>query len=228
MFKVSAIIPAAGSGTRFGEEKQFKVLNGKPLWSYTLQPFVKSKFIDEIILVLPEEFILNVKSSYDYSLFSKKKDLKLVSGGSRRKDSVLNGLLSTKETNEIVCIHDVARPLIKQSLIEKSINGCKNYDGCILALPSTDSVKVVNEYVVQETIDRNKVWLAQTPQVFWKNKLLKAYNQNSSVLEITDESTIMEMAGFSVKVIDGNINNFKITNKLDWKIFKIIIEKQNL
>ena len=227
MFKVSAIIPAAGSGTRFGEEKQFKVLNGRPLWSYTLEPFIKSKLIDELILVLPKKAILNIKSSQAYSLFSNKKDLKLVSGGLSRKDSVLNGLLSTKEANELVCIHDVARPLIKQSLIEKSINGCKNYDGCILALPSTDTVKVVNEHVVQETIDRNKVWLTQTPQVFWKNQLLKAYNQNST-LEITDESTLMEMAGFSVKVIDGNINNFKITNKLDWKIFKIIIEKQNL
>ena len=226
MFKVSAIIPAAGSGTRFGEEKQFKVLNGRPLWSYTLEPFIKSKLIDELILVLPKEAILNIKSSQAYSLFLKKKDIKLVSGGLSRKDSVLNGLLSTKETNELVCIHDVARPLIKQSLIEKSINGCKNYDGCILALPSTDTVKVVKEHVVQETIDRDKVWLTQTPQVFWKNQLLKAYNQNST-LDITDESTLMEMAGFSVKVIDGDINNFKITNNLDWEVFKIIEGEHN-
>ena len=226
MFKVSAIIPAAGSGTRFGEEKQFKVLNGRPLWTYTLEPFIKSKLIDELILILPEKFILNIKSSQAYSLFSKKKDLKLVSGGLSRKDSVLNGLLSTKETNELVCIHDVARPLIKQSLIEKSINGCKNYDGCILALPSTDTIKVVNEYVVQETIDRDKVWLTQTPQVFWKNQLLKAYNQNST-LDITDESTLMEAAGFSVKVIDGDINNFKITNNFDWEIFKLVDGEHN-
>lgn len=226
MFKVSAIIPAAGSGIRFGEEKQFKVLNGKPLWSYTLGPFIKSKLIDELILVLPEEFILNVKSSHAYSLFSKKKDIKLVPGGLKRKDSVLNGLLSTKNNNELVCIHDVARPLIKQSLIEKSINGCKNHDGCILALPSTDTVKVVKEHVVQETIDRDKVWLTQTPQVFWKNQLLKAYNQNST-LDITDESTLMEMAGFSVKIIDGDINNFKITNNFDWEIFKLIDRKHN-
>lgn len=227
MFKVSAVIPAAGSGTRFGGEKQFEVLNGKPLWSYTLEPFIKSKLIDELILVLPEEAILNIKSSKDYSLFSKKKDLKLVSGGLKRKDSVLNGLLSTKEANELVCIHDVARPLIKQSLIERSINECKNYDGCILALPSTDTVKFVNKHVVQKTINRNKVWLTQTPQVFWKNQLLKAYNKNSA-LDITDESTLMEIAGFSVKVINGDINNFKITNNLDWEIFKIIIGKHNL
>ena len=226
MFKVSAIIPAAGSGTRFGEEKQFKVLNGRPLWAYTLEPFIKSKLIDEVILVLPEESILNIKSSHAFSLLSKKKDLKLISGGLKRRDSVFNGLLSTKETNELICIHDVARPLIKQSLIEKSINGCKNHDGCILALPSTDTVKVVNEYVVQETIDRNKVWLTQTPQVFWKNQLLKAYNQNST-LDITDESTLMEAAGFSVKVIDGDINNFKITNNFDWEIFKLVDGEHN-
>ena len=120
MFKVSAIIPAAGSGSRFGEEKQFKVLNGDPLWVHTLKPFVNSSLINELIFVLPENSIKDIQDSKDYKSFSKKKEIKLISGGRKRKDSVLNGLQLTKKTNEFVCIHDVARPLIKEFLMWKT------------------------------------------------------------------------------------------------------------
>tara|TARA_B100001250_G_scaffold72159_1_gene58587 strand:+ start:67 stop:750 length:684 start_codon:yes stop_codon:yes gene_type:complete len=225
--KVSAIIPAAGSGSRFGEEKQFKVLKGKPLWFYTLKPFIDSDLINELIFVLPEKSINNIQSSNKYKLISKKKEIKLVPGGSKRKDSVLNGLLSTKKTNDFVCIHDVVRPLIKESLIDKAINGIIGFDGCILALPSTDTVKIVDEKIVHNTVDRNSVWMAQTPQVFRKDKLLKAYKEHGLV-EVTDESTLMEMMGFSIKVINGDINNIKITSKIDLEIAKIIMENQNI
>ena len=227
MNKVSAIILAAGSGSSFGEEKQFKVLKGEPLWLYTLKPFISSILINELIFVLPEKSIKNIRSSNKYKLISKKKEIKLVPGGAKRKDSVLNGLLSTKKANDFVCIHDVARPLIKESLIDKTINGSMGFDGCILALPSTDTVKIVNEKVVYSTVDRNSVWMAQTPQVFRKDKLLKAYKEHSSV-EVTDESTLMEMMGFSIKVINGDINNIKITSKMDLEIAKIIMENQNI
>ena len=228
MNKVSAIIPAAGTGSRFGEEKQFKVLKGNPLWTYTLKPFISSNLINELIFVLPEKSINNIRSSNNYKLISKKKDIKLVPGGAKRKDSVLNGLLSTKKTNDFVCIHDGARPLIKESLIDKAINGSMGFDGCILALPSTDTVKIVDdETIVHNTVDRNSVWMAQTPQVFRKDKLLKAYKEHSLV-EVTDESALMELMGFSIKVINGDINNIKITSKLDLEIAKIIMENQNI
>jgi len=226
LFKVSAIIPAAGAGSRFGEEKQFKVLKGNPLWTYTLKPFISSSLINELIFVIPEKSIRIIESSYAYKLISKKKEIKLVPGGAKRKDSVLNGLLSTKKTNDLVCIHDVARPLIKESLIDKTIAGCKDFDGCILALPSTDTVKVIDGNIVRSTIDRNSVWMAQTPQVYWKDKLLKAYRKYSSV-KVTDESTLMELMGFSIKVINGDVNNIKVTSKIDLEVAKIIMENQN-
>ncbi len=225
MSKVSAVIPAAGSGSRFGEEKQFKLIRGKPLWVYTLKPFIDSSLIDELIFVLPEKSISIIESSKAYELFSRKKEIKLVPGGAKRKDSVLNGLLLTKKTNSLICIHDVARPLIKQSLIDKTINGIKNFDGCILGLPSTDTVKIVDENTVHSTIDRNIVWMVQTPQVFLRDKLLKAYKEHNSV-EATDESTLMELMGFSIKVINGDINNIKITSKIDMEIAKIIMKKK--
>tara|TARA_Y100000741_G_scaffold239607_1_gene183438 strand:+ start:395 stop:1078 length:684 start_codon:yes stop_codon:yes gene_type:complete len=226
LIKVSAIIPAAGSGSRFGEEKQFKVLKGRPLWAHTLKPFINSNLINELIVVFPENSIHKIQSSEAYKLISKKKEIKLVSGGTKRKDSVLNGLLLTKKTNELVCIHDVARPLIKESLIDKAINKSAGFDGCILAMPITDTVKILKGDIVHNTINRSTVWMAQTPQVFRKDKLLKAYRENSSI-EITDESTLMELMGFSIKVINGDMNNIKITNKVDWEIAKIIMENQN-
>ena len=227
MIKVSAIIPAAGSGSRFGEEKQFKVLKGHPLWVHTLKPFINSNLINELIVVFPEKSIHNIQSSDAYKLISKKKEIKLAPGGTKRKDSVLNGLLLTKKTNELVCIHDVARPLIKESLIDKAINESMGFDGCILAMPSTDTVKIIDRDIVHNTINRNSVWMAQTPQVFRKDKLLKAYKEHGLV-EVTDESTLMEMMGFSIKVINGDMNNIKITSKVDLEIAKIIMGNQNI
>ena len=176
---------------------------------------------------MPKESIRNIQSSKAYKLISKKKEIKLVPGGAKRKDSVLSGLLSTKRTNDLVCIHDAARPLIKESLIDKTINGCKDFDGCILALPSTDTIKIVERNIVHSTIDRNSVWLAQTPQAFWKDKLLKAYRKHGTV-EVTDDSTLMELMGFSIKVINGDMNNIKITSKVDLEIAKIIMRNQNI
>jgi len=226
LFKVSAIIPAAGSGSRFGEEKQFKVLNGEPLWAHTLKPFIESSLVNELIFVLPEESIGRIQSSKVYKLISKKKEIKLIPGGNKRKDSVLNGLLSTKKKNNLVCIHDVARPLIKKCLIDKTINECKDFDGCILALQGTDTFKLVKGNTVHSTIDRNIVWMAQTPQTFWKDKLLKAYKKYSDV-EATDESSLMELMGYSIKVISGDIKNLKITSKADWELIKTIMENHN-
>ena len=221
MVKVSAIIPAAGSGSRFGEEKQFKILSGRPLWAYTLDPFIKSSLINEILFIVPETYINTVQSSESFIIASKKKEIKVIPGGPKRTDSVLNGLYSTKKTNDLVCIHDAARPFIRQSFITETVNSCKDFDGAVLAIPSVDTVKVVKDEIINKTIDRNIIWMAQTPQTFHRNKLLDAYKNNINV-HVTDESTLMELSGYSVKIIYGDAENFKITNKLDWELAKII------
>ena len=126
-----------------------------------------------------------------------------------------------KKTNGIVCIHDVARPFVKTSLIEKTIQYCENYDGSILAIPSTDTVKYVSDKIISKTLNRSEVWMAQTPQTFHKRKLLKAYKNNIKV-KVTDEATLMELSGYSIKIINGEDINFKITKKIDWETAKII------
>ena len=225
MVKVSAIIPAAGSGSRFGEEKQFKILSGRPLWAYTLDPFIKSSLINEILFIVPETYINTVQSSESFIIASKKKEIKVIPGGPKRTDSVLNGLYSTKKTNGLVCIHDAVRPFIRESFITETVNSCKDFDGAVLAIPSGDTVKVVKDEIINKTIDRTIIWMAQTPQTFHRDKLLDAFKNNINV-HVTDESVLKELSGYSIKIINGDAENFKITNKLDWELAKIIVGRK--
>ena len=227
MFRVSAIIPSAGTGSRFGEKKQFKNLDGEPLWVHTLRPFILSSLIDEIVFVVEEGLVSIIKKSDHFKGLVKKKEIKVTKGGARRMDSVLNGIQVSKKMNDVVCIHDVARPFIKQSLISKTIKACKVYDGATLAIPCVDTIKIVENDIIKKTLDRSQVWMAQTPQTFYKDRLMKAYNDNIDA-QVTDESTLMELSGFSIKIINGDDKNFKITKKIDWELAKIIASENKL
>ena len=213
--KVSAIIPAAGSGERFGEEKQFKLFSGRPLIFHTLKLFLQSDYIDEIIVAVPSA---NVDSTHrDVLSMSAGKPVKVVAGGTRRQDSVKNGIDVSDSDSTLVCVHDAARPFVTEDLIQRSISACEFADGAVVGIPSKDTVKFSENGLVKETLDREKIWLAQTPQCFHKNKLLQAlYYAETENLTGTDESALMEAMGFSIKLVEGDSNNFKITTKDDW------------
>ena len=223
--KVSAIIPAAGSGERFGEEKQFKLLSGRPLIFHTLKLFLQSDYIDEIIVAVPSA---NVDSTHrDVLSMSAGKPVKVVAGGTRRQDSVKNGIDVSDSDSTLVCIHDAARPFVTEDLIQRSISACEFADGAVVGIPSKDTVKFSENGLVKETLDREKIWLAQTPQCFHKNKLLQAlYYAETENLTGTDESALMEAMGFSIKLVEGNSNNFKITTKDDWIRAEIVAVRQ--
>ncbi len=223
--KVSAIIPAAGSGERFGEEKQFKLLSGRPLFFHTLKLFLQSDYIDEIIVAVPSA---NVDSTHrDVLSMSAGKPVKVVAGGTRRQDSVKNGIDVSDSHSTLVCIHDAARPFVTEDLIQRSISACEFADGAVVGIPSKDTVKISENGFVKETLDREKIWLAQTPQCFHKNKLLQAlYYAETENLTGTDESALMEAMGFSIKLVDGDSNNFKITTKDDWIRAEIVAVRQ--
>ena len=213
--KVSAIIPAAGSGQRFGEAKQYKKLGGRPVLFHALTPFMKCSKIDEVVIVVSDREIEHIK--HQILSLSITKPIQVVAGGEKRQDSVKNGVLASDSNSDLVCIHDAARPFITQELIEKSIVSCKSADGAVIAIPSVDTIKYSENNIIMKTIDRNKVWLAQTPQVFWKEKLLKAYDAIDESTSITDESTLMEKMGYRICLVPGDIENNKITTVKDWK-----------
>jgi len=223
--KVSAIIPAAGSGERFGEEKQFKLFSGRPLIFHTLKLFFQSDYIDEIIVAVPSA---NVDSTHrDVLSMSAGKPVKVVAGGTRRQDSVKNGIDVSDSHSTLVCIHDAARPFVTEDLIQRSVSACEFADGAVVGIPSKDTVKFSENGLVKETLDREKIWLVQTPQCFHKNKLLQAlYYAETENLTGTDESALMEAMGFSIKLVDGDSNNFKITTKDDWIRAEIVAVRQ--
>ena len=221
MNKVSAIILAAGSGSRFGEKKQFKKLNGIPIWAYSVGTFSKSNYFKEFILVVSKESLNELKASEEFYHFCKTINIKLVCGGDSRQDSVYNGLQAVDQNNNIICIHDAARPFVKQKYIRDVIGACLDFDGSILAIPATDTIKKVQDGIVEKTIDRDSLWMAQTPQAFQKDKLLHAIELVSNI-KITDESMLMELAGYKIKIISGDSTNLKITRKIDWELAKII------
>ena len=207
---------AAGSGSRFGEKKQFKLLKGIALYLYSLDKFLLCNDINEVILVVPESRLANVKK--EITNIKKTKKVLVVSGGYRRQDSVKNGLLSVSKKSQLVCIHDGARPFVSEDLIKRSIIACSKNDGAIVANQNFDTLKTCEKGYVKKTIDRNNVWMAQTPQVFWKNKLLRAIAiSEEKNIEVTDESSMMESLGYKVSVVRGNYNNFKITSREDWE-----------
>ena len=216
----TAVITAGGSGQRFGELKQFKKLNGQPLYEYSLKTFIDVSLFGEIILVVPVE---NQKTIEQQVKKKYRSLVKVIVGGMNRQDSVKNGVMNSSLKTDLVVIHDAARPFITKKLIKDCILACSNSDGAIIALQPFDTIKYSKSNVVEKTIDREKVWMAQTPQAFIKEKILQAYNNKLNELIMTDESSMMEGMGYKIKIVRGSENNFKITTDNDWKRAEMVL-----
>ena len=224
--KITAIIAAAGFGERFGEKKQLKLLNGRPLLFHTIQPFIKSELISEILVVVPKDDVIQVDREFKSTLTSKK--IEVISGGKTRQESVNNGLKISDKESELICVHDGVRPFVTLSLIEKVIKASMEHDGAILAAPSSDTIKKIMGNQILETLPRETIWRAQTPQVFSKAALEEAIQiAIDENLEGTDESSILEKIGYQIGFIEGSPLNIKITTKEDWTFAKAIYKELN-
>jgi len=223
--KIGAVIVAAGSGLRFGEKKQFKLLGEKPLYLYSLQQFIGCSLIDDIVLVVPTE--LQDTISTEVSMLKHK--IKVVIGGKLRQDSVSVGIDRLSPECKIVCVHDAARPFISHDLIRKVIDSCNTNDGAVAAMPAHDTVKEINtnNNRINRTIPRENIWLAQTPQAFSLSQLKKAllYAKQNKIA-VTDEAALMEKLNYNIVVVEGNSDNFKITTQGDWKLAELMLEKK--
>jgi len=216
--KVKVIIPASGSGERFGSKipKQFLKIEGKEIIAHTLEKFNSIKLTDEIIISTKLEYF--VKISAILKKYNLRKVKKIVEGGMRRQDSVYNALINLEcEKDDLILIHDAVRPFISKKKITELIKAAEKEDSVIPGMPVPETVKRVDaENIVTETIDRKNVWTIQTPQVFrydiLRKSFEKAYYENFTG---TDESAIVENAGYKVKVIEGEKANVKITYRED-------------
>ena len=213
--KITAVIPAAGSGERFGGKKQLKRMGNRPLLFHTLQAFVRLVLINEIVVVVQKEDVRQIERELKSIISSKQ--IKVVAGGTTRQISVHNGLTVAHESSELICVHDAVRPFVTEALIEKAVNACSEHDGVIVAQPSTDTIKKVMDDQILETLPREIIWRAQTPQVFSKSALREALElAEAENIQGTDEASLLERIGYQVGYVEGSSLNMKITTEEDW------------
>jgi 2-C-methyl-D-erythritol 4-phosphate cytidylyltransferase len=213
-----AIILAAGVGKRMGAatNKQFLLLDNKPIIVHTLQVFEDCRAIDGVYLVVNQKDLPAVQEEI-LETYRFNKVMKLVIGGRLRQDSVRNGLEAIEHPCDIVVIHDGARPFITPSFIEKGIFLMEMFDAIIPAIPVKDTIKVVSkEGFVVKTLERDSLWHVQTPQTFKYDVISNAYkNGITKKLYGYDDATFLEYSGKKVKVIEGSSYNIKITTPED-------------
>jgi 2-C-methyl-D-erythritol 4-phosphate cytidylyltransferase len=220
---VSAVIVAAGSSQRMdGMDKVFATLGKKPVLARVLGTFQECSLVDSIVVVLSEEYIEKGKQLVEEQGFSKVTDI--CPGGERRQDSVAAGLARIEKADWVV-IHDGARPLVTEELIEQGLEAAQETGSAIAAIPVTDTIKMVgDDQVIQGTPPRHNLWAAQTPQVFRFDIIRKAYGQLR--YEVTDDARAVEQAGFQVKIYMGSYNNIKITTPDDLALAEIMLRKR--
>lgn len=219
---LATIIVAGGSGKRFGSKKpkQFLLLNKKPMFLWSVIAFKKIKQCKQIILVVPE---YKLKSMQKYK---KLYDIDIVCGGKERYNSVINGINALNKNIDIVAIHDGARPLITTKIIKTVIEKASKYGCAIAASKAKDTIKFSQSgKFITKSIDRSKVWQAQTPQIFKTNLLKKVYS-NKIQTNITDDSQLLELLGKKVYLVESKNENFKITHKEDFKLAEFILKQR--
>lgn len=211
---VSAIIAAAGSGSRVGSAKPKQMLDigGGSMLQHSVTAFLAHPKVSQVILVLPAG--MKALSMMDIDP-PRLQALRVVAGGARRQDSVANAFDAVDASSDVVLVHDAARPFVTADLIDRTIDAAMTHGAAIAALQSRDTVKRVAGGVIRETIPREEVYLAQTPQGFRRDVLAAAVAVGRSGVEATDEAALAERAGYSVHVVDGDAGNVKITTAGD-------------
>lgn len=236
--KFWAVIPAAGIGSRFGSQtpKQYLKLLDKTILEHTIEKFLQCDWIEGVVVAIRDDDPFWSK----LSVATHSRVINVIGGG-ERADSVLNGLShlsSIAAEHDWVLVHDAARPCITKQQLNAMKSALENEAvGGIMAQPASDTIKVSEApnsvsqtelSSVQSTIDRNHVWLAQTPQMFrlstLKNALEVAFNNNQLV---TDEASAIELSGLAVKLFPGSRNNIKITVRDDLPLAEAIIKNSS-
>ena len=224
----TAIVLAAGQGKRMGTKvhKQYLLLAGKPVLYYSLKAFQESAIVDEIILVTgagEEEYCRGkIVEPFDFTKVSR-----IISGGTERYHSVWNALQEI-ESGGYVFIHDGARPFVEEEIITRAYTSVLKNKACVVGMPVKDTIKLAdeNEYV-EDTPERSRLWMVQTPQVFETELVKGAYKMlmRESYIQVTDDAMVVEtMLNHPVKLVRGSYENIKITTPEDLKIGEIFAE----
>jgi len=229
MKMISAVIVAAGKGTRMNGDlpKQYLLLERLPILSHTLMIFESCDLIHEIIMVIPAQDMAYCRDNILAKVNIKKK-IQLVCGGEKRQESVYNGILATGHSSDIVVIHDGVRPFIGSEHLNAVIEGAEQFGACILGIPAYDTLKEIDHSeTIVKTVPRDRIWLAQTPQAFQYDLIKKAHAKaRLEEYQSTDDASLVEWLGGSVKIICGSRENIKITNQEDLEIARALMKSR--
>lgn len=217
--KAAAVIVAGGSGKRFASAlpKQFLSLGGKPVFMWSVETFSALKAFRQIIVVVPSDRLKTLSAKY--------KNITFAAGGKERFDSVKAGLALIDKETDLVAVHDAARPLIDKNDILAVLKKAKETGAAIAAEKTKDTVKTVKNGKVTGTLDRSLLWNVQTPQIFKKTLLDKAYSKKIPA-KTTDDSQLIEKMNVKVYVVETSLPNFKITGARDFVYAKEELKKR--
>jgi 2-C-methyl-D-erythritol 4-phosphate cytidylyltransferase len=224
--RIIAIIPAGGEGKRFDESlpKQYHQINGKEILIYTLEIFQSCSLIDDIIVSAQKNyfnFIKELAEKYNITKLNK-----IVKGGKERQDSVYNALAEAEASDDdLIAVHDAARPLLSDKLLSKSLISAKKSDSILVAIKARDTLVRAHKFI-DSYVDRNNIYYVQTPQIYRYKILMEAMKlaKKKNFLG-TDESMLVTRAGYKVKILEGSPLNIKITQLNDLEILKRILIK---
>lgn len=212
----SAVIVAGGSGSRMGRPKQMLPLGGKPVLVRTVEAFLQTPEIKEIVVVTPSENRAELQKRFPGIVFA--------DPGKTRLLSVKNGFLKTSAASQLVAVHDGARPLVEPAHISACLQAARQYGAAVLAVPVKDTVKVCEGGFVQNTLDRAVLWAAQTPQCYRRPVLAEALEKFGQEEGATDESQLVEKLGIKVRVVPSSYKNNKITTPEDLIFAEALLE----
>ena len=220
--KKYVVIVAGGSGSRMQHAvpKQFLLLKGKPVLYYTIHAFMEAYDDLQVILVLPEDHIARGQEIID--AFFDYKRIQITVGGRSRFHSVQQGLKLVQE-DSIVFVHDAVRCLVSKALIHRCHDAVLEFGSAVPVTACKDSVRLLTEDG-NDALDRDLVKLVQTPQTFYSKMLLPAFNIDYKD-KFTDEATVVEAFGLTVKLVEGDENNIKITKPVDMLIAEKILDE---
>ena len=220
--RCGAVIVAGGSASRMGGiDKVMAELGGEPLIRHSLRAFQECDAVSEIVVVTREDLIVKITNlCKDFP-----KVTAVVAGGKTRQESVHNGLNTLSSKVKLAAVHDGARPLITWQVIDRVVRAANTYGAAAPAVPVKDTVKVVQGGMVKETPDRKTLQAVQTPQVFDFDLLRAAHKKVAEDgVEVTDDCAAVERMGMSVKIVEGDERNLKVTIPMDLKIAELLLE----
>ncbi len=224
---VSAIIVAAGKGVRMNDttRKQYLDLAGRPILAHSVIALDACDLIDKLFLVIPKEDIEYCRKNI-IALLELKNGLNLVSGGDQRQNSVYNALQAIDKKTDTVLVHDGVRPFIQSDKLESCILGARKFGACILGIPAGDTIKCVGKSgFIEKTLARDNIWLAQTPQAFKYELIIRAHETaRHDGYTGSDDASLVERLGVDVRIINGSKNNIKITVREDLVVARAMLD----